>query len=234
MPRVPHPLLFSIAALSLACTPARAGDKPRKPLPAGNAKDYALHDTQDGITIAAEPGDLKETRPNTRLDYFRHGFLPLRVIVTNNSAQPLSLDDARILFVSGDNYTENAATDDDLQRRMFSKKYSDGTKIPLPAPLPTITIHHPAIDKLIIADQTDFGFSSTTVAPHSTVAGYLYYDTRDINEPVLEHATLELRKVRWSATNKELQAFEIPLKASTAKPASSSPDKTTSDKTTGK
>ncbi len=218
MPRVAHPLLFSVAALSLLCAPARAGDKPRKPLPVGNANAYALHDAHDGITVAAEPGDLQETRPNTRLDYFRHGFLPLRVIVTNDTAQPLSLEDARILFVSADNYTENAATDDDLERRMFSKKYSDGKKIPLPAPLPSITLHHPAIDKLIVADQTDFGFTSTTVAPHSTVAGYLYYDTRDINDPILEHATLELRKVRWASTNKELQAFEIALKPSTAKP----------------
>ena len=218
MPRFAHPLLFSVAALSLVCAPARAGDKPRKPLPAADAKTYALRDSHDGITIAADPGDLKETRPNTRLDYFHHGFLPIRVIVTNDTAQPLSLDDTRILFVSSDNYTENAATDDDLERRMFSKKYNDGTKIPLPAPLPSITIHHPGIDKLITEDQTDFGFPSTTVAPHSTVAGYLFYDTRDINDPILEHATLELRKVRWASTNKELQAFDIALKPSTAKP----------------
>ena len=45
-----------------------------------------------------------------------------------------------------------------------------------------------------------------------------FYDTRDINEPVLEKATLELRKVRWATTNKELQAFEINLKPSTVKP----------------
>ncbi|HLI77019.1 MAG TPA: hypothetical protein VKV02_08740, partial [Acidobacteriaceae bacterium] len=121
----------------------------------------------------------------------------------------------------GDNYTENAATDDDLARRLFSKKYAQGTKIPLPAPLPSITIHHPGIDKLITEDGTDFGFSTTTVAPHTTVAGYLFYDTRDINDPVLDHATLELRKVRWASTNKELQSFEIPLKPSTAKPESS-------------
>ncbi len=218
MSRSAHPWLPATSALLLVCSLAHAGDKPRKPQPPADAKTYALHDTHDGITIAAEPGDLKETRPNTRLDYFHHGFMPVRVIVTNDTEQPLSLADARILFVAGDNYTRNAATDDDLERRMFSKKYSDGTKIPLPAPLPSITIHHPGIDKQITADGNDFGFPSTTVAPHATVAGYLYYDTRDVDEPVLEHATLELRKVRWASTNKELQSFEIPLKPSTAKP----------------
>src|SRR5579875_729833 len=215
-----HPALRNSLALALllGATAAQAGDKPRKPAPAAPAPNYPLHDTHDGITVAAEPGDIKETRPDTRLDYFHHGFMPIRVIVTNNTDQPLSLDDARILFVASDNYTRNAATDDDLERRLFSKKYAEGTKVPLPAPLPSITLHHPGIDKQILADDTVFGVPATTVAPHATVSGYLFYDTKEIDEPVLDKATLELRKVRWASSNKELMAFEIPLKPSTAKP----------------
>ena len=203
--------------------PAHAGDKPRKPIPAAPAAEYPLHDTEDGITVAAEPGDIRETRPNTRLDYFHHGFLPIRVIVTNNTDKPLSLDDTRILFVAGDNYTRNTATDDELERRLFTKKSTDGSKIPLPAPLPSITVHHATIDKQIVADENDFGFPTTTVDPHATVAGYLFYDTRDLDEPVLDHATLELRKVRWASTNKELQAFQIPLKPTPEKPEPPTP-----------
>lgn len=210
--------LLTTSALFFCLPSAQAKDKPRKPLPAAPATQYELHDSHDGVTVAAEPGDLKETRPNTRLDYFHHGFMPIRIIVSNNSDQPVSLDDARILFVAADNYTRNAATDDDLERRMFSKKNVDGTRIPLPAPLPSITIHHPGVDKQILADDTDFGFPTTTVAPHTTVAGYLFYDTRDIDDPVLQNATLEVRKVRWASSNKEMMAFEIPLKPSTAKP----------------
>ena len=202
---------------------AHAGDKPRKPTPAGLATDYPLHDTHDGITIAAEPGDIAEARPNTRLDYFHHGFMPMRVIVTNNADQPLSLDDARILFVASDGFARNAADDDELQRRMFEKKTAQGSKIPLPLPLPSITIHHPGVDKQILADDTDFGFPTTTVAPHASVSGYLFYDTRDIDDPVLEKATLELRRVRWASSNKQLQAFEIPLKPTDKSPASAKP-----------
>ncbi len=222
MPFGPRFCLVLILLL-LGTGPAVAKDKPRKPVAPAPATQYPLHDTEDGITVAAEPGDVPETRPDTRLDYFHHGFLPLRVIVTNNSDQPVSLDDARILFVAADGYTRNAATDDELDRRMFSKKNVDGTKIPLPAPIPAIRLHHAGVDKQIQADTTDFGFPSTTVAPHTTEAGYLFYDTRDMDDPVLSHATLELRKLRWASTNKEMQAFEIPLKpsaaANTIKPA---------------
>jgi hypothetical protein len=218
MRRLVHSGVLFTVTCALWCGSLQAKDKPRKPTPPADAKTYTLHEAHEGITVAAEPGDTKETRPDTRLDYFHHGFLPLRVIVTNDTAQPLSLDDARILFVARDNYTRNAATDDDLARRMFSKKYAEGSRIPLPAPLPSITLHHPGIDKTVTEDGNDFGFSSTTVAPHSTLAGYLFYDTRDIDDPVLEGATLEIRRVRWASTNKELPAFEIHLKPSAAKP----------------
>lgn len=208
-------------AMVLALLPAGAAakDKPRKPTPAGEAASYPLHDSHDGITVAAEPGDVAEARPDTRLDYYHHGFLPVRVVVSNGTARPLSLDDTRMLFIAGDNYTRNAATEDELDRRLFNHKDAAGKTIPLPAPLPSIKLHGPQLNKQIAADEDDFGFPSTTVAPHSTASGYLFYDTRDVDEPVLEHATLELRKVRWADTNKELDSFEIALKPSTAKPA---------------
>ncbi len=211
---------------ALVCGPAaHAKDKPRTPPAAAPADKYPLHDTHDGVTVAVEPGDTEETRPKTRLDYFHHGFMPVRVIITNNSKETLSLDDTRILFVAGDNYTRNAATDDELERRMFSKKSAAGTKIPMPLPIPSITIHHPPVDKQILADDTDFGFPTTAVPPHATVSGYLFYDTRDLDEPVLDHATLELRKVRWAASKGELQAFQIALKPTNMKSEGGSPEK---------
>jgi hypothetical protein len=214
-----------LAVLSLLILPLALplhADKPRKPKPALPAAQYPLHETHNQVTIAAEPGDTRETEPNTRLDYAHHGYMPFRVIITNDSDGAISLDDVRIHFVSAHNDVIQAATDDELERRMFSKKHSDGTRIPMPAPIPTITIHHPPVDKLILADDTDFGFSTTTVAPHTTVSGYLYYDTRDLDEPVLDGATLEVRKVRIASSNKEIESFEIPLKPTPE--AKSAPD----------
>ena len=213
MPRRLRPLTL----LVLTATLAAHADKPRKPAPPLPAAQYAAHDTHpnEHVTIAALPGNTPETAPNTRLDYLAHGFLPIRVIVTNDSDQPLSLDQARIMFISADNYTENAATDDDLQRRLFEMKQVKGSKIPLPAPLPPITHHPKPVDQKIVADDVDFGFKTTTVAPHTTVAGWLFYDTRDLDQPILRGATLELRKIRWSSGNKALDRFENPLQPTT-------------------
>lgn len=213
-------VVVAVMALGVGL-PAKA-EKARKvkaPLP---AKQYPMHDehAKEKVTIAAEPGDTKETEPDTRLDYFHHGFMPVRIIVTNDGDVAISLEDARIHFVAGDNTVIPAATDEELERRLFSKKSSQ-TTIPMPMPIPSITIHHPPVDQKIVADEHDFGFATTTVPPHETVAGYLYYDTRNIDDPVLSHAEIEVRSVHPVGSTKEFYAFEIPLHptAEAVKPA---------------
>lgn len=204
---------LSLVTLALAVPFVARAEKPRKPEPPLPAAQYPMHETHaaEKVTIAAEPGDVKELRPNTRLNYFDKDMLPIRVIVTNDSDQDLTLDDARIHFIAGDNTTVPAATDDDLQRRMFVIKDATGRKIPLPLPLPPITVHKD-VDKKITQDTTDFGFQTTTVKAHATVAGYLFYDIRGLDAPVLAKATLELRKVRWAGSQQALETFEVPLK----------------------
>ena len=206
--------LLCILSLTLAFT-ARA-DKPRKVPPPLPAAQYPAHETHEQITIAADPGDTKETAPHTRLDYLGHCFLPIRIIVTNDSSQPLSLDDARILFISANDVTENAASAEELDRGIFQLRNIKGKQIPLPAPLPPITRKPKPVDNQIRLDDADFGFKTSTIAPHSTEAGWLYYDMHDIDEPVLKGATIELRKVRWASTNKPLDTFDIPLRPATA------------------
>jgi hypothetical protein len=202
--------LFSVTALA---------DKPRQPKPALNAHEYEMQDSHDSehVTIAAIPGDTKETRPDTRLDYYDHGLMPIRVVVTNDSDFAVNLDDARIHFITADNAVLPAATVEDLERILFTLKSATGSKVPLPLPIPIpITHGKNAIDKKILADDADFSFQTTTVKPHTTVSGYLFYDMTGVDEPVLLHATLELRKVRFAVTGKVLDTFEIPLRPAPA------------------
>jgi hypothetical protein len=205
-------LAFLLAVSLAAAAPAEKARKPVPPLP---ANEYPFHQVDEAshVTIAAEPCTTKEMLPNFRLKYSDHGFLPVRIIVTNESDLAINLDDARIHFIAADGSSIPAATDDDLQRGLFTMKSATGTRLPLGLPIP-ITVGKKNISKDIVSDDNDFGFQTTTVQPHTTVAGYLFYDTNDLDQPVLDHATLELRKVRLMLNNKALDSFEIPLSKS--------------------
>lgn len=207
---------FAAAILLAAITITAHADKARKPKPALPAAQYPLHQTLGKVTVAIEPGDIKENRPDTRLDYFHHGYMPFRVIIQNDSDQPITLDDARVKFISQDSTVVPAATDEELQRRMFSRKSAAGTHIPMPMPIPSINIKHPPVDKQILADDIDFGFKTTTVAPHTTESGYLFYDVRDLDDPVLEKATMEIREMKFGG--KVMESFLIALKPSPEPP----------------
>lgn len=211
----PPRVLTLVPLLGLAC--ALHADKPRKPAPPRDAGLYPMHETHtnERVTIAAQPADSKENTPDTRLDYLAHDMMPIRVIVTNNSDRALTLEEARIDFIAADNSQVPAATPDDLNRRLFEIKQAK----PVTIPIIGLQVHKKPIDTKILADDKDFGFKTTTVPPHGTVAGYLFYDMSGLPQPPLKGATLELRKVRWAAApnttvlGDTLDTFDIPLHA---------------------
>ncbi len=196
------PLLVVTTTCLLAVT-SLAADKPRKAPPAKPASQYA------------EPCDDATDCDFFRLPYIQHGFIPIRVIFTNDSDTALALDEARMQFISANNDKIPAATDDDIQRRVFSTKSVKGRKVPLPMPLPPITLHDKPVDKQITQDEEDFGFKSTTVNAHSTLAGYLFYDVRQLNDYPLRGAQLYIKMVHTLAdkdgNKKELFDFNIPF-----------------------
>ena len=205
-------LSFLLAWWLMASLPALASDKPRPAPPVKAAAQYTLNDVHpnEKVTLAAEPCVDQSACSFFRLPYVSHGFLPVRVIITNDRDQPLVLDDVRIQFLPYEGEKVPAATDEDLNRRLFSRKSAQGTRLPI---IP-ITIHHEPVDKKILNDDTDFGFQSTTVAPHSTVAGYVFYDTRGIDDPVLKHAELYVKMIHSSDAKSKVQelfAFTLPF-----------------------
>ena len=207
---LPLPKLFLVfLAIPLA---ALASDKPRPAPPVKPALEYPVNEAHpaEKVTIAADPCDREESCKFFRLPYVSHGFLPVRVIITNDRDQPLELDEVRIQFLPADGGKEAAATDDDLNRRLFSGREAMGTRLPI---IP-ITIHHQPVDQKILNDDTDFGFTSTTVPPHSTRAGYVFYDTRRLDDPVMKHAELYVKMIHTTdekGVKVELFAFTLPL-----------------------
>src|SRR3954466_5948642 len=53
-------------------------------------------------SIAADPYNTQEKCAIFRVDYLKYGFMPIRLIVTNDGDKPISLVDARIHFITRD------------------------------------------------------------------------------------------------------------------------------------
>jgi hypothetical protein len=207
-------ILLATTTILFAANVFGADKKAPPPKPANQYATFDAHPNEH-LTVAADPCDDPKDCDFFRLPYIQHGMLPIRVIFTNDGDTAISLDDARIQFISINNDKIPAATDDDIQRRLFSTKGTAGRKIPLPMPLPPITVHDKPVDKQITKDDTDFGFSSTTVNPHSTLAGYLFYDVRQLDDPPLKGAQLYIKMVHTVAgkdgNKQQLFDFNIPF-----------------------
>jgi hypothetical protein len=194
--------------LCLASSTLLAAEHKTAP-PAKPAAEYAAHDTHpdEHVTIAADPCDDPKLCSFFRLPYIQHGLLPIRVVITNDSDKPLSLEDARMQFITADNDKIPAATEDDINRRIFTLHSTQ----PIHIPLDPFPIKRTPVDKKVSEDDDDFGFKSTTVEPHSTLAGYLFYDIKDLDDPALKDAELYVKMVHTLDGSKELFAFAIPF-----------------------
>jgi hypothetical protein len=204
-------ILLAVAAAALLCLSplaAHAADHKSAP-PAKPAAEYPANDTHpdEHVTIAADPCDDPKLCSFFRLPYIQHGLLPIRVVITNDSDRALSLDDARMQFISANNDKIPAATEDDINRRIFTLHSTQPIRIPFD-PIP---IKRTPIDKKVTQDDNDFGFPGTVVNAHSTLAGYLFYDIQDLDEPALKHAELYVKMVHTLDGKQELFAFSIPL-----------------------
>lgn len=204
---------FALLALVLPLSTEYAAGAEKKAPPAKPANQYDTFDAHpnEQVTIAAEPCDDSKDCSFFRLPYVQHGLLPIRVIVTNDGDRAISLDDARMQFISANRDVIPAATDEDLNRRLFDIRNVKGSKIPLPAPLPSIPIHHPPVDKKILQDDTDFGFPGTVVNAHSTLAGYLFYDVKPLDDPALKGAEFYVKMVHSLDAKQDFFSFTIPF-----------------------
>jgi hypothetical protein len=188
--------------------PALANDHTVPPVqPATTFSAVEVHDDEK-VAIAVEPYDTKEKESIFRVDYLGHGVMPVRLIVTNLGERPISLRDARILFQTAAGDRIQAAEPEDVERLM-NRKEREGKKIPMPGPIPSIKLKPKASNKEIEQDFDAFEYQALVVEPHTTRAGFLFYDVSELDDP-LKGAKLHLHKLR-DADGKELFYFEIPF-----------------------
>jgi hypothetical protein len=179
------------------------------PPPVRDATAYAAFDShsKEQVAIAAEPFDTAEKCKIFQVDYLKYRFLPIRIIVTNTGDRPISLRDARIFFISATGDRVPAAEPEDVERRVKPKD-SRGRDIPV-GPIKVHT-KGSASDNKIEADFDHFEYAALAVEPHTTRAGFLFYDMQGLGDTPLRGGKLVLRELRDSGGN-ELFFFEIPF-----------------------
>jgi hypothetical protein len=91
----------------------------------------------------------------------------------------------------------------------MTRRERQGSKIPLPAPLPPIHTKPKGSMSEIEQDFNTFEYSALAVEPHTTRAGFLFYDVSGLSHP-LAGARLYVRSIRDSEGN-ELFYFEVPF-----------------------
>jgi len=196
--------LILFALLSLG---TRLASGEHAPPPAAAASSYPAFEAHadEKVAIAADPYDTENKASCFRIQYLRLGFLPIRVIVTNDSDKPISLEQARIHFITANGDKIPAAEPEDVERRATRlKNPANGVKLPIPA------LNKPkSNDPKIEADFHEFEYQAIVVEAHTTRAGFLFYDVGDLADP-LKGAKLYLRKLQ-AADGKDLFYFEIPF-----------------------
>lgn len=203
--------LIVIIAASLVCLAAKQFVMPTPRA----AKTYPARDehSSEGITVAVDPFDMADKAAIFTVHYKDEGLLPIFVIVTNDGDQPVSLTGMTAQFVTVDRIKISRATEEDIYRRIAHPS-STGKVNPLPWPKKVKgAVSQQAQDEIQRSQ-----FAARAVEPHSTQAGFMFFDVSGISTP-LAGATFFLQGVN-DAKGNELLYFEIPLEKYLSAPAS--------------
>ena len=156
------------------------------------------------MTVGVDPYDTAEKANVFTIRFRENELLPVFVVITNDSDQPVQLSDMKAELVTAGSTKLTPASEDDIFRRIAHPRPS-GTRYPVPFPRkPKGGMDSKARDEVDIAL-----FRARAVEPRSTQAGFMFFDVEDISNP-LRGASFYLTGVRDSSGH-DLMYFEIPL-----------------------
>jgi hypothetical protein len=199
--------LWAAAGLAVAapliCLAAKEFSMPK----AQPAFSYPAHDhhAAENVTVALDPYDTPAKGNIFVVKYREHELLPVLLIVTNDSADPIQLADMKAELVTADHTKLVPDNEDDILRRI-SHPNASGTRYPVP--FPTKKAKGGVSSKEWNEIQSAL-FRAKAVEPRSSQVGFLFFDVSDISNP-LAGARFYLTGVRNSSGN-DLMYFEVPL-----------------------
>jgi hypothetical protein len=204
-------LISAVAVLSVLCLAAKQFVMPA----VQPAKTYPAHDehSDESVSVGLDPYDLADKASIFAVHYREIGMLPILLVITNDSDQPISLSDMKAQLVTVDRTKLSPAVADDIFRRI-SHPNTRGPSYPLPFPTKKVK---GGVSKQDQDEIENAQFGAKAVEPHTTQAGFLFFDVEGISTP-LPGAHFYLTGVRDSKGS-ELMYFEVPLEKYLSAPA---------------
>jgi len=199
-------LWATTAAMVLISAAAWAGKSFVMPA-AKPAATYPAHDvhSNEGVAVALDPYDKPDKAGIFLIKYRELGFLPVLLVVTNDSDETISLSDVKAEFVTADRTKIAPADQDDIYRRVSHPSANAGRS---PLPIPTKKVKG-VVGAPEVEEMQNSRFAAKAIEPHSTHAGFLFFDVSGIPNP-MAGANFYLNGVH-DAKGNELLYFEIPL-----------------------
>jgi hypothetical protein len=196
------------AACVVLLTTLVFSEKHFNPPPAAHASTYALHEAHkdEKVTIAAEPCDTPQTAGVFKENYREHGLYPIRLLISNDSDETLMLDSLKIEYITARRDKLEPASNDDIYRKFVRPNRADKSHPGMHLPFPVGKKKVP-ISKETQEEYESAQFVIVPVTPHSTHAGYLFFDME--GEPPEPGAHLYISGIK--AGTKELFYFDMPM-----------------------
>lgn len=193
-----------VVAVSLVCFAGKEFSMP-KTQPAAAYPSHDYHSSEK-VTVGLDPYDASPKSNIFVVNYHELELLPILVVITNDSDQPITLSNIKAELVTADGTKLSVATDDDIYRRL-SHPTASGSRAPLPFPTKRVK---GGVNSKEWNEISAASFKAKAVEPRGSQSGFLFFDVSDVPNP-LHGARFYLTGVEDSSGN-ALMYFEVPLK----------------------
>ena len=174
------------------------------------ADKYPAKQAQAGVVVAVKPYRTeKEVKAAFgKAKPYKHGVLPVLVVITNRSDHALGLDGLKVRFITADREGLEPISPEELA---YLKLDAKPKKRPhyLP-PIPGVWRGGVRKGPLAKPEFEQRAFKAPVIPPESSVSGFFYYLTGNLPDPVPGSA-IYLSGVKDLNTGRELFYFEISL-----------------------
>lgn len=151
-----------VIAVPLLCLAAKEFAMPK----AQPAFSYPAHDhhAKENVTVGLDPYDDSAKAKIFTVNYRDHDLLPILLVVTNDSDEPIELSEMNAQLVTADRSKLSAATVDDILRRI-SHPHASGARVPVPFPTKRVKggVNSKELDEILSAQ-----FKAKAVEPRSS------------------------------------------------------------------